>query len=272
MKPRVFIASSVEGLEVAYALQENLEHDCEPTVWSQGVFDMGQQPLTSLVKQARASDAAIFVFSPDDTSLVRSASKQTVRENVLFELGLFIGTLGPEKCFVVRPDNFPEMHLPSDLIGYTTASYKTDRQDKKVLAAIGPACNKIRRQLREAELLTREATAPAAASAVETALLTHRYRLYFNPQQQRWKAMRFGEGGQILEGNNGNEHLWRIARGKLELVQLDGAVHSRFTFDPKAKRFGHTNDPDTLSIRDQFMIVDEPPRSPSGTVPLRNRA
>lgn len=32
-RPPLFIGSSVEGLEVAYALQENLEFDCEPTVW-----------------------------------------------------------------------------------------------------------------------------------------------------------------------------------------------------------------------------------------------
>lgn len=68
--------------------------------------------------------------------------------------------------------------------------------------------------------------------------------------------MRFEPHGRIVEGNNRNEHSWRVVDNKLELLQLDGAVHSRFTFDRKALTFNHTNDADTNSIRDQFMVVD----------------
>ena len=46
--------------------------------------------------------------------------------------------------------------------------------------------------------------------------------------------MRFEPHGRIVEGNNRNEHSWRVVDNMLELLQLDGDVHSRFTFDRKS--------------------------------------
>ena len=45
---------------------------------------------------------AIFVFHPDDKSLIREKEYDTVRDNVILELGMFIGTLGLEKCFILK--------------------------------------------------------------------------------------------------------------------------------------------------------------------------
>jgi len=253
MKPRLFIASSVEGLEVAYAAQENLEHDFEVTVWPQGVFQLSKTALASLIGVLGSFDAAIFVFSPDDVSVVRGTHRPAVRDNVLFELGLFIGKLGPDKCFILKPRTFSDLHFPSDLLGLTPATYDGARSDGNTTAALGPACNKIRKQLRPSKVGTELEAQPA--SSVEAFLVSHPMRLFFNPPS-RSKRMRFEHQGRIVEGNNRNEHSWRVVRGKLELLQLDGEVHSRFAFDHNAEIFKHTNDPDTHSIRDQFMVVD----------------
>lgn len=65
-KPRVFIGSSVEGLNVAYAVQQNLLHEAEVTVWDQGVFELSRTTMESLAKALAENDFAVFVFSPDD--------------------------------------------------------------------------------------------------------------------------------------------------------------------------------------------------------------
>lgn len=252
MKPRLFIASSVEGLDVAYAVQENLEYEFEVTVWPQGVFQLSKTALTSLLAGLHSFDGAVFVFSADDTAVVRGREQPAVRDNVLFELGLFIGRLGPDKCFVLKPRTFSELHFPSDLLGLTPASYDGERSDKNVTAAVGPACNKIRKALQPTAA---SATPPPSHDPIESFVVTHPLRLFFTPPN-RSKRIRFEPEGRIVEGNNRNEHSWRIVGGKLELLQLDGRVHSRFVFDADSQTFKHTNDSDTLSIRDQFIVVD----------------
>jgi len=75
----------------------------------------------------------------------------------------------------------------------------------------------------------------------------------FNPSAKAAKRIVFGPNGVIVEGNNRNEHKWRLFRKKLELLQLDGKVHSRFEYDAESDQWKHTNESDTLSIRDQYI-------------------
>ena len=144
MKPSLFIASSSESVDVAYALQENLEHVAEVTVWSQGVFDLSRFALESLLDVLDAADFGLFVFAPNDVLSIRGQDKQAVRDNVVFELGLFIGRLGRDRNFIVIPKgNEESFRLPSDLLGLTPALYEPNRQDTNLRAALGPASSKI---------------------------------------------------------------------------------------------------------------------------------
>src|SRR5947209_1818807 len=63
MKQRVFIGSSTESLPIARAIQAGLEHEHEPTVWDQGIQELTQSTLTSLIGTLEASDAGVFVMS-----------------------------------------------------------------------------------------------------------------------------------------------------------------------------------------------------------------
>lgn len=147
MKPRVFIASSVEGLDVAKSLQLNLEHTMEVTIWSQGIFDLSAYTLESLSSALDKNDFGIFVFSADDKSIIRNTEKTTVRDNVIFELGLFVGRLGRYSNFIVKPRS-ADLHIPSDLFGLTLAEYDDQRSDDNLDAALGSACTKIERKIK----------------------------------------------------------------------------------------------------------------------------
>lgn len=146
-KPRVFIGSSVEGLNIAYAVQQNLLHEAEVTVWDQGVFELSRTSIESLTKALTDSDFAVFVFSPDDLVQIRDDQKYAVRDNVLFEFGLFIGRLGRDRVFFLCPD-VGHLHLPTDLLGVTPGKYESERADGSMQAATGPVCHQMRIQIR----------------------------------------------------------------------------------------------------------------------------
>jgi CRP/FNR family transcriptional regulator, cyclic AMP receptor protein len=140
-KIRIFIISSAEALEIARAVQNAFEYDFTVVVWTDGVFRASWYPIESLERQLDQSDFAIAIAQPDDVTQSRGETALSPRDNVIFELGLFIGRIGRQRSFLVEPRG-EEVKLPSDLSGITTLAYKYDPQN--LAAALGPACNRIR--------------------------------------------------------------------------------------------------------------------------------
>lgn len=147
-KSKIFVGSSVEGLDIAYAVQKNLRHEAEVTVWNQGIFEISMTSIESLVEVLDHSDFGIFIFSPDDEVTVRDKENLTVRDNVIFELGLFIGRLGRDRSFIFMPEK-NDFRIPTDLLGVTPGTYETDRSDDRWEAATGPACNEVRKIIKK---------------------------------------------------------------------------------------------------------------------------
>lgn len=139
-QPRVFIGSSAEALPVAEAVQFGVHDKAEAVIWTQAVFTPGQGILDSLVKMSKESDFAVLVFSPDDVVKHREEEFLSVRDNVLFELGLFMGHLGPTRTFILHPrDRAPK--VPSDLAGIVPLTYT---YSDNLYAAVGPACTRLK--------------------------------------------------------------------------------------------------------------------------------
>lgn len=140
-RPRLFIGSSVEGLPVAKALQVGLDHAAEVTLWSQGVFGLSQGTLEELVRASREFEFAVLVLTPDDLVERRGTAANSPRDNVIFELGLFMGALGRDRTFIVYCQDSPPA-LPSDLAGVIPATFR-QRSDGNLRAALGASCTLI---------------------------------------------------------------------------------------------------------------------------------
>lgn len=80
------------------------------------------------------------------------------------------------------------------------------------------------------------------------------YKFIFNPVTEQSKILTFLPNGEIGEGRNDNESRWRIANGRLEILDGWGAPYSRFLLMEDGLSFHHTNESDTRSIRGQYML------------------
>jgi hypothetical protein len=153
-RPSVFVGSSTEGLKIAKTLQVLLDLGCEVTIWSQGVFGLSHGTLESLVHALDQFDFAVLVLTADDLVTSREASSAAPRDNVLFELGLFMGGLGRGRTFVVY-DRTGGLKLPTDLAGVSAATFEPHASGN-LQGSLGAAATLIEEQISRLGLRDRE--------------------------------------------------------------------------------------------------------------------
>lgn len=139
---KLFIISSSEAMGVADALRAGLEKDVFSKVWSQGTFFAGGYTIEALEQEIIDADFAVAIAEPDDITRSRGSTALTVRDNVLFELGLFMGGLSRFRSILVHP-KVKDLKLPSDLQGLTCVSYEPG-DAATVDARMASVCDKIR--------------------------------------------------------------------------------------------------------------------------------
>jgi len=122
-KPSVFIASSSESLYFARKLQNELDPIATATIWAEGAFQAGRTAIESLQDAAAQSDFAVVIITPDDVVSARDGSA-SVRSNLLFELGLFVGHLGARRIVIVADP--ATARIPSDLAGLRFVPFRSE--------------------------------------------------------------------------------------------------------------------------------------------------
>ena len=101
MKPSVFIGSSTEALPIAKLVEKELAKHFDAKLWKDHLFELGEDTLNSLLIFMQYYDFAVLVVTDDDSSVVRKKQSGTPRDNVVYELGLFTGSLGRRRTFAV---------------------------------------------------------------------------------------------------------------------------------------------------------------------------
>lgn len=134
MRKRVFIGSSSEELGCANIVKSILEPEFEVIIWDEklwdpSVFKLNGNFLTNLLTATLKFDYGILLGTPDDRLVSRDKEYLSARDNVLFELGLFIGRLGIDRCaFLVDED----VKIPSDFGGIKLSMFNSLNLSEKV--------------------------------------------------------------------------------------------------------------------------------------------
>jgi predicted nucleotide-binding protein len=140
---RIFIICSVEALPVARLIHNGLQHDpFDVIIWSEGVFKVTNYTLETLEDQVDQADFAIAIAHGDDVAEIRDKQWPVPRDNVIFELGLFMGRLGRARAILMEPRE-ERVKLPSDMAGVTTIGYRY-APGRDEASHIAPAVNELR--------------------------------------------------------------------------------------------------------------------------------
>jgi predicted nucleotide-binding protein/DNA-binding NarL/FixJ family response regulator len=143
-KPKVFIGSSSESLEVAEAIGFQLKNDAKIKIWKNN-FELSANILDSLLGSLQNFDFAIFILGADDFIVSRDIPSKITRDNIFFEIGLFMGQLGRSKVFLVYDTN-DNIKIPSDFAGVVLATYDGD---DSIDDAVNPVCYQIRKAMKK---------------------------------------------------------------------------------------------------------------------------
>jgi hypothetical protein len=128
--------------------QSDLVHASEPEVWANRKFHSIDTPIETLFRMLDEFKFALFVALSEDAVDKVGTEYHTMRDNVLFEMGLFLGRLGRSRVFLIAPrDQSSQLHLPTDLTGLQPNYF--DPNAANLQSAVSANLLELREALRE---------------------------------------------------------------------------------------------------------------------------
>jgi predicted nucleotide-binding protein len=134
-KTHVFIGSSSSGLPAARALASLLTKTqiVAVTVWPELFRSGGRFTLEVLLDALDEFEFAVLVMTADDEKIVRGIKTDSPRDNVVFELGMFMTRIGRQRALFVceeadgRRKAAKQLEIPTDLAGVTALKFRRSR-------------------------------------------------------------------------------------------------------------------------------------------------
>lgn len=146
--PNVFIMSSGKAGHMPGALAQALGAGgrIDASTWqTDGIFRAGESFIDTLRRTTVQYDFGISILTPDDESSVRTKDVLEPRDNVMFELGLFLGSRGSRRALplVVEVDG-AKPSLPTDIAGMKYPTLRIGKDElKRTKAELLPIIAKI---------------------------------------------------------------------------------------------------------------------------------
>ena len=144
--PKLFISALPESVSIARHLQNRLAHDdIIVTIFSDTIFEPSDNAFNSFLDEAGQSDFCAFVFSSDAPVFNRKGLQSVVRDNIVFEIGLFIGVVGRNRTFLIKPSQL-DIKIPTRLFSLKVFEYQADPGKSLESVLISPS-NQLRDQI-----------------------------------------------------------------------------------------------------------------------------
>jgi hypothetical protein len=186
----IFIVSSTEALPIARAVKQYFRQESDVDIWNENIFKINRNYLETLLNRAGYYDYCIAIFAADDAARIRKKAVKVTRDNVIFEFGLFLGRLGPNRTFLIVDE---EVELFSDWAGIEAVKY---RPGGNLVAGVRRACERIREEIGVAENLPHFTMLPSTSLAIG----------YYNNFLKRvFEAFEFSKTFSVVERDDRGE-------------------------------------------------------------------
>ncbi|MFO0425426.1 MAG: TIR domain-containing protein [Planctomyces sp.] len=136
-KPKIFIGSSTAALPIVDLFVTSLSEVASCIPWKQAKQFNCEGTNTTIGALQSASlkyDFALFILTPEDELAMSIRGKRrrmlAFRDNVVFEVGLFLGSIGSRRVFVARQNTDRTFRTPSDLLGAAIQPFDYDKSDR----------------------------------------------------------------------------------------------------------------------------------------------
>jgi predicted nucleotide-binding protein len=153
-KPKLFVGSSSEAKEIARKFCGALNDIATTVLWDKAPeFEPTKCTLAGIFKAIDEYDFGLFILTPDDHIVSRGVKGSCARDNVILELGCFLGKLGADRTFAVTQETHAKaknkkIKIISDLDGIHIPHFSVTNKHE-ILSSIDAAVQKIRDKISE---------------------------------------------------------------------------------------------------------------------------